>query len=223
VKPVKPWTVPDWVREAKTVATDDYTVEFFTKLAKNAKTREERQQAIQQLQQLGMKRTRDLGIEKLGEVGLVDVAEKAEVTAGRKSLKFTVPPREQYKYGVWTNYGGFKTHRSLGAAKQSAQSRGQMWGRQGSMRSAAVITELIDGEWYILFEVPEGTTYNDLPWVKEEQKYDGYDSATYRAKYRTVHRARPMTREEYAEWRVAVELEKRGIVETTKETTNNGI
>lgn len=140
------------------------------------------------------------------------------------TLKFLVPPAEQHNYGVWTKGGGFRAYRNLGAAKQSLMARSGLFYpsiNDKTKYGSAVITQLVEGEWYVLFDVPEGTAYNNLPWVKEEQKYEGYDRETHTSKYRAVYNARPMTREEYAEWRVAVELERRGIAPTWEDAARD--
>lgn len=131
------------------------------------------------------------------------------------TLKFLVPPTEQYNFGVWTEGGGFRAHRNSGSAKQSAMARTGLhpWNRTtGTTYSRVVITQLVNGEWYTVYDVPKGTVYNGLPWIKEEKIHKGYEGApSYKPIYSTVHRSRPMDKEEYAEWRIAVELERRGI------------
>lgn len=125
------------------------------------------------------------------------------------SLKFTLPPQERYEYGVWTDSGGFRVHRNLGSAKLSFMHRVNLrWGGKIT-RSRAVITRLVDGEWYVLYDVPLGTAKDELPWVKEVSTWGYWPSEGYGE--RTVRKAVPLGREEYAEWRVKVELERRGI------------
>lgn len=87
-----------------------------------------------------------------------------------------------------------------------------MWYKEARTAGSGVIAQLVDGEWYVLHEVPQGTAYADLPWVKTiEKKNWSYGQKQYITSTKT--KAVPMTREEYAEWRVAVELERRGITE----------
>jgi hypothetical protein len=109
----------------------------------------------------------------------------------RKSLLF-IPPKEVASYAVYKG-GQFKVYDTLSAAKQRIS-----WDR-GWHKPAAQILEMVNGNWYVLYDVPEDTAYADLPWVKlvgHGWRRDGYE------------RAVPMTRNEYAEWRVAVEREQ---------------
>ena len=115
------------------------------------------------------------------------------------SLKFT-PPKQVAKYALFVDKGDgrghFKVYNDLGYAKSSYHH----WGKR-----AAKILENVDGEWYVLFDIPKGTEYKNLPWVKETE------SRYYYSRGQKTPRAVPMTREEYAEWRIKVEYEKLGI------------
>lgn len=83
------------------------------------------------------------------------------------------------------------------------------------------VLENVDGEWYVLYHVPEGTEEDDLPWKKDswvDTKYSWsgrtFTEPTYRPEdYRHEKVTRPMDTEEYVQWRLKVELEKRGISE----------
>jgi len=122
------------------------------------------------------------------------------------SLKFTPPKEQSFKYGVWVEGRGFAVKSNLGNAKLSAYAKTGVRSYSESQLSTRriIITEQIHGDWFVLFDVPAGTAYKDLPWIKMKRKL-----------YWNSHGEQPvavsMTREEYAEWRVAVELERRGI------------
>lgn len=114
------------------------------------------------------------------------------------ALKF-VPPKQTGRYALFADWGNerglFKTFDLLSSAKLSYY--------HNSRRSSAKILELVDGEWYVLYDIPANTQYDDLPWVKDVPRGWRYD-------WRTVKRSVPMTRDEYADWRVAVERERLG-------------
>lgn len=116
------------------------------------------------------------------------------------SLKF-VPPKESARYALFVENkngrGYFKVYNDLGSAKNAHRHRN--WGT----RDNAKILENVNGEWYVLHDIKAGTEYNDLPWVKEMDRYPWYSSRNEK-----IHRAKPMTREEYADWRIAVERER---------------
>lgn len=115
------------------------------------------------------------------------------------TLKF-VPPKATGRYALFADWGNergfFKTFDLLSSAKLSYYHNGR--------RSASKILELVDGEWYVLYDIPANAQYNDLPWVKEITR--GWQHS-----WGTVKKSVPMTRDEYAEWRVAVERERMGI------------
>lgn len=115
------------------------------------------------------------------------------------TLKFN-PPKQVARYALFVdhanNRGTFKIYNDLGHAKNA-------YHFAGTYNSASKILENVDGEWYVLFDIPAGTDYKDLPWVKETSRYDWYTRGEKKSK-----RATPMTREEYADWRVKVERER---------------
>lgn len=83
----------------------------------------------------------------------------------------------------------------------------------------AYILENVGGEWFTLYHIKEGTEPNDLPWMVDVWthkqygwKYDqepNYNPENY------VHKriAKPMATEDYINWRIKAELERRGITE----------
>lgn len=137
------------------------------------------------------------------------------------TLKFT-PPKAQ-KLPRYASYGSgqMKTHTSIGAAKQSLAYRcGPRW-RRDTWEEGFVL-ELVDGEWFIRYHVTDGMNDNDLPWKVDAWKMNKYspycNGITFTKprndpEYTKIRLNRPETKEEYAAWRVQVELEKRGIVE----------
>jgi hypothetical protein len=111
------------------------------------------------------------------------------------TLKFA-PPKTVAKYALFTEQKdsgrtSFKSYDNLGSAKNAYHAKYNV---------DAKILESVDGEWFVLYDIPAKTDYNDLPWVREVPR-------SWRYKYSTVKRAVPMTREEYAEWRLKVERE----------------
>ena len=132
------------------------------------------------------------------------------------TLKFEPPKEnsEQFKYATYVEgYGGFRVHRSLGAAKQVFQGRAGAYGRSHPNRLAFKILHLVDGNWYVLYDIPAGTKKEDLPWFKEvtDYRYERAVSGEWKRVETTSKVAKPISREEYADFRVAVELERRGI------------
>jgi hypothetical protein len=111
------------------------------------------------------------------------------------TLKF-VPPKGQNRYAIFSyadnvDRGDFKAYNDLGIAKVVAG----RWVRHSNVK----ILENVDGDWYQLYDVRQGTMYKELPWVKNVKSwYSSYDR----------YRAKPMTRDEYAEWRLKVERER---------------
>lgn len=112
------------------------------------------------------------------------------------TLKFN-PPRQAGRYALYLEGAGsktgFRTYDELGHAKNAYNFRGH--------RYAGKILENVSGEWYVLYDIAKGLTYKELPWVKETQS--GYWSS-YGKRTTSV----PMTRDEYAEWRLQVERER---------------
>jgi hypothetical protein len=108
------------------------------------------------------------------------------------TLRFD-PPKDAGRYALYlegaSGKNGFRTYSELGHAKNAYHFRGH--------RRAAKILENVDGKWYVLFDIRQGTL--DLPWFKE--------TIGWYNRERKV--AKPMTRDEYAEWRLAVERESK--------------
>lgn len=112
------------------------------------------------------------------------------------SLKFN-PPKTTGRYALFVDWGNdrgfFKTYDNLGTAKQAHSHRNY------NNRNNAKILELVEGSWYVLHEVKAGTPYSELPWYKEVG--GSWRTSAYK-------KAVPMTRDEYAEWRLKVERER---------------
>jgi len=112
-------------------------------------------------------------------------------------LKFN-PPKQVARYAVYIEDAApkkrFRVYSNLGSAKNAYH--------HSYTRKDAMILENVNGEWYVLYTIPAGTMYKDLPWVKEvATRWYSYGPGT-------AVRAVPMTREEYAEWRIKVERER---------------
>jgi len=109
------------------------------------------------------------------------------------SLKFT-PPTNSARYGLHVEGREFRTYNSLAIAKQAWYNRTWRGGR------AAKIVELINGEWFVLYNIPKMEGHQDRrpPWVTNP--YPDYSWGKYAA--------RPMTNDEYAEFRLKVQLEQ---------------
>ena len=137
------------------------------------------------------------------------------------TLKFT-PPKSK-ALPRYASYGAdtMKTHTSMGAAKQSLANRcGPVYYSNNKWREGFIL-QLVDGEWYVRYHVKEGTSTEELPWFVDAWQYKG--SSYWRSRYLSneptwdkddyikVRVSRPETKEEYAEWRIAVELERRGL------------
>lgn len=149
------------------------------------------------------------------------------------NLKFVPPKEEASKFPRYATYtaGDMKTHTSIGPAKNSLNNRmwtsrptGKQIERYGVMRDEhervtnhAFLLENVDGEYYVLYEIKEGSKFNDLPWVKKFWKHNRYGytrttEPTYRAdEYTAAYKAMPMSTDEYVAWRLAVERERLGI------------
>lgn len=132
------------------------------------------------------------------------------------ALKFVPPPNQALRFAVYRapattgvglsslleslhDKGTFVQYATLGSAKSA------YYRRFGGSRAAAEIKilELIDGDWYVLHTVPPRTTRKNLPWMKPS--YYSYEGV----------KARPMTRDEYAAFRLSVERER--IAEAAKQ------
>lgn len=125
----------------------------------------------------------------------------------KEAVKFD-PPADTARYAVYFESGNrFEVVSSLAVAKIKFHG----WGRPRKGK----ILENVGGEWFILFEIEAADTTRDLPWYKEvkrwRNRYWNTELGRYDAGYQTMKIARPMTRDEYAEWRVNVELARRGL------------
>lgn len=142
------------------------------------------------------------------------------------TLKFVPPKEEAQSFPRYASYGAgqLKTHRTLSGARNSLNNRTApgYWRKDKEGYKQGFILENIEGEWYTLWHVPEGTMENDLPWVHKRWvhkqygwKYDHNPSvgSTYHKAedYREEYYSRPMTTDEYVAWRLAVERERLGI------------
>jgi|ERR1043166_6027864 hypothetical protein len=111
------------------------------------------------------------------------------------SLRFN-PPKQVARYALFVEHGEgrgrFTVYNNLGSVKNA-------YHHAGTYNAASKILENVDGDWYTLFDIPAGTLYRDLPWVKE---------ASYSWRGTPQKTAVPMTRDEYAEWRLKVERER---------------
>lgn len=144
------------------------------------------------------------------------------------ALRFTPPKNENLPRYASYGAGQMKTHREIGPAKQSLLHRTSYidnsdetvpYYRRPRLSHEGFILENVDGEWYTLYHVEEGTSLEDLPWKRERWVHRSYgwtrfEEPTYKPEdYRYEKASYSMSRDQYAEWRLAVELEKRGIVD----------
>ena len=111
------------------------------------------------------------------------------------TLRFN-PPANIGRYAVFFDFGAgtgsFKTYRDLGSAKIGYHAKANQKFKE------ARILENVEGEWFTLYLVTPNVTR--LPWTREEPRRPG---SSYK-----IWRSVPMTREEYAEWRIKVEHER---------------
>lgn len=139
-----------------------------------------------------------------------------------KLLKFEFPPMRQAmnlpRYACFVNSSQpqFTTHGDLGSAKNAFYNRAGGGPTCGSTRWDGQILELVDGVWFTLHAVTKGTVFRDLPWVKKIIDSTYVENPAYVSFRETPnerqmivkeyirYEAKPMTREEYAEWRLAV-------------------
>ncbi len=155
------------------------------------------------------------------------------------SLRFIPPAEEKPKYR-YASYaaGTMKLHGSVGAAKNSLNNR--MWTtkvipsepneegfvvkpKRVTVTYSAAILENIDGTWYTLHEVKEGSEFKDLPWVKQYYKgtwggwtlvSDYFRTSEYHqnkvkdGSYALSYRNTPLTTDEYVAFRLAVQKEQ---------------
>lgn len=106
------------------------------------------------------------------------------------TLRF-VPPPTVARYAVYTVTHGLKVYDDLGSAKNAARRRSGINRRNASRNT--YILENVNGEWFILYQINIGDT--KPPWHTRESAW-GHSFAV------------PMTREEYAEWRIKVHEEQ---------------
>lgn len=154
------------------------------------------------------------------------------------SLKFVPPPVRTLNFPRYATYiphlAEMKSHTNMSAVKNrinyQCHKREALPGQEGvpyyqrkyrSFYKEVFVLENVDGEWFVLYHVPEGTEEDDLPWKKDAWRHKEYTSwgrqfhePTFRPENYVKERvSRPMDTEEYVKWRIQVELEKRGIVE----------
>ena len=149
------------------------------------------------------------------------------------SLKFNPPKEEGKKLPRYASYsaGIMKTHTGIGHAKSSLDNRMWSWQREPENKrvtSHSFILEIVDGEYFTLYEILPGLTRNQLPWVKEgftdtwgrwTELTDYYRQSSYygpkleSGQYTKSFRSVQMTTDEYVEWRLRVEHERLGIKE----------
>lgn len=141
------------------------------------------------------------------------------------SLKF-VPPKEDRKFPRYASYadGVMKTHSTIGAAKLSFNNRGWEYTRDDDSTKRKYVTkhgfilESVNGEWFVRYEIKPGLTSEELPWMEKVYKHRQY-RWTYTElptwgnpdAYTVEYRPHKVTADEYADWRVKVELERLGI------------
>lgn len=153
-------------------------------------------------------------------------------------LKFTPPREEQKKLPRYASYsvGVMKVHSRIVDAKNSLNNR--MWVRESNpsgevkyykrnlVTTHSFILEMVNGEYFTLYEILPGLKKEQLPWMKEFaylgwswdeltpklRASDYYGPKIANGEYRTEFRSVAMSKDEYADWRVRVELERRGLV-----------
>lgn len=135
------------------------------------------------------------------------------------TLKFTPPKEEAKSFPRYASYGAgqLKVHGTLSGARNSLNNRtAPGWRSEGKYKQGFIL-ENIEGEWFTLYHVEEGATFEQLPWVHKTWVHTryGWKSETepdYRPdEYKIVNKARAMTTDEYVAWRLAVERERLGI------------
>lgn len=118
-------------------------------------------------------------------------------------LKF-VPPKNVARYAYAVEYDKsqtkFDTYDNIGAAKNALQHK--LSYSYGNDFKGAYLLENVDGEWFVLHTITrEIRDSGRMPWQKE------VEAGGWRNSYK-IWRAVPMTRDEYAEWRLQVERER---------------
>lgn len=154
------------------------------------------------------------------------------------SLKFVPPKEDAKnlpRYGSYVVGNGLKVHGRLVDAKNSWRNRGwtrgpnpdwkegDYWGsKYKSVTREAFILENVDGIWYTLYHINQGLTETELPWYKQfivgqwtnHEYSDYYKTNDYYQKrleageYKLIMKPVPMTRDEYVDWRLAVQKEQ---------------
>jgi hypothetical protein len=109
------------------------------------------------------------------------------------TLKF-VPPRSINRYALFVDRG----RRPLAAYDDLAHAKGA-WHVRARRYYDAKILENVEGQWYVLYDLPKGL--ERAPWYKEIEVGRWNNR-------RMAWRAKPMTRDEYADWRIKVERER---------------
>lgn len=138
-------------------------------------------------------------------------------------LKFIPPKEEAQSFPRYASYGNgeLKTHRTLSGARNSLNNRIAPYGysyKPEATWKQGFILENVDGEWYTLYHVKEGSKFADLPWVHTRWVHKQYNWKSYTQpaesqadRYSIEHYSRPMTTDEYVAWRLAVEHERLGL------------
>lgn len=151
------------------------------------------------------------------------------------SLKFVPPPVRTLDFPKYATYiphlAEMKSHRQMSAVKNrlnyQCHRREALPGQEDvpyysrkyrSFYREAFILERVNGDWFVLYHIPEGTEEDNLPWKKDVWRHKSYgwksvgEEPTYRPEsYVKTRESVPMTTEEYIAWRVEAELESRGI------------
>lgn len=148
------------------------------------------------------------------------------------TLRFN-PPKDK-KLPRYASYGAgiLKTHTEVAYAKLSLAHRLEHRANDDSVPyysrpwkwHEGYILEMVDGAWYVLYHVEEGTDRDHLPWKKKAWRHRDYyswgrryDKPTYNPEsYIEEYVSVPMTKDEYADWRIKVELERLGIDDTIR-------
>lgn len=133
------------------------------------------------------------------------------------TLKFN-PPKPIGRYALYIEHSHgdphFKVFSSLGDLKNSFNY--QVMSYSGETRANSKILENINGDWYVLYDVPVSTKNDELPWMQTSYRVYKYGywqtvSSSDDPNAHKVVKSAPMTKDEYADWRVRVELERRGL------------
>lgn len=122
------------------------------------------------------------------------------------TLKFTPPPAAVPDFALFVfrdeRNGTLRQYHDLGRAKIA-------WHDHCGGYGKALILQRIDGEYYILHEIPAGTTREQLPWYHSVTKHGRYVPSTHDFEPDTVvFERKPLGREEYADWRLKVYREQ---------------